>query len=264
MSTVCPTCSTEAPPGAAFCDNCGTPLSAAPAAPQQPPAAPVAQSGGETNCPNCNASVMPGEAFCGECGASIDQMPAAQPPSAVPSPAQPAQPAAPAYSPPAASPGNCTSCGVQLQPDSRFCDNCGAAVPDPGQAQPIEQQPGPIDYAPPVPPVGVMISPRLVIQGTNAAIQFPQGKAEVMIGREDQVSGHFPDIDLSPHGGEEGGVSRKHAVVKIQGNQVTIMDLQSVNFTFVNKQKLDPNVPKPLNDGDLLGFGRVVATFHTQ
>jgi pSer/pThr/pTyr-binding forkhead associated (FHA) protein len=83
------------------------------------------------------------------------------------------------------------------------------------------------------------------------------------MGREDPVSGVFPEVDLTSHGAEEGGVSRRHAKLIIQGNQCLIEDLNSTNFTFVNNQKLNPGVGRPLNDGDQVRLGKVMLTFHT-
>ena len=40
MSFFCPKCGTQLPDGANVCSNCGTPIGAAPVAPQQAPAAP--------------------------------------------------------------------------------------------------------------------------------------------------------------------------------------------------------------------------------
>jgi pSer/pThr/pTyr-binding forkhead associated (FHA) protein len=97
----------------------------------------------------------------------------------------------------------------------------------------------------------------LVVQGTNASLPFPPGKAEIFIGREDPVSGVFPEIDLTDHGGDEGGVSRKHARVFVQGGQVYIEDLNSTNYTYVNQQKLTPGQAQSLNVGDEVRFGRV-------
>jgi pSer/pThr/pTyr-binding forkhead associated (FHA) protein len=156
-----------------------------------------------------------------------------------------------------------------------FCDNCGASLAQAGP-QPAEdpwQQAAERWPEPPAPEVAAAderaapaepaLQPRLVIQGANATIAFPPDQSEVIIGREDAVSNHFPDIDLAPHGGEAGGVSRRHARVTIRDGQCFIEDLDSVNYTIVNKQKLQPHNSQLLQDGDELRFGRVVATFHT-
>jgi pSer/pThr/pTyr-binding forkhead associated (FHA) protein/uncharacterized OB-fold protein len=284
----CPNCNSPIQPGAAFCDNCGASVTAVPAAPAGPIAAPVA--GGGVVCPNCHTAAMPGEAFCGNCGASLPQAGAApaSPPPAAPgyAPVPPAYPPALSSIPaPAGGALTCASCGVSLQPGSAFCDNCGAPVsgapptpqqgawtpPQSPQWSPPPQQPQwPPQQAIPTQPdqprwqPGPTITPRLVVQATNAPLSFPMGKSELLIGREDPVSGHFPDINLGPHGGEEGGVSRSHAKLHIQGSQCFLEDMNSVNYTHVNKQRLNPGTRQPLNTGDELRFGKVVVMFYTQ
>lgn len=264
-TTSCPNCGTAAPPGAAFCDNCGTPLSGTPESPQ------ASGSAGGTRCPTCQAEAVPGQAFCDNCGADLSQVAPTQivshtPPDATPGP-----------SAPAGGDATCPSCGMQTPPGAAFCDNCGTALSSagPGDAggqtwsPPPQQQPPPPSppqqppsYSPPQQPP-LSVAPRLVIQGKNATLPFPQGKNEVIIGREDPVSNHFPDVDLSPHGGDEGGVSRRHAKVMVQGAQCFIEDLNSVNYTFVNKEKLQPGSRRQLKDGDEVRFGRVVTTFYS-
>jgi len=110
------------------------------------------------------------------------------------------------------------------------------------------------------PPVG--IQPWLEVQASGARIQIPLGQPEIIVGREDPVSGHFPEIDLTPHGGEEAAVSRRHARITLQGNQCFVEDLNSTNYTYVNKQKLNPGVRQPLNEGDEVWFSKVKTTFH--
>ena len=101
-----------------------------------------------------------------------------------------------------------------------------------------------------------------MVQDTGATLPFPPGKTEVTIGREDPVSGVFPEIDLTDHGGDEGGVSRRHARMFIQGSQLMLEDLNSTNYTYVNQQKLTPGQPHPLNNGDEVRFGRIKLTYY--
>ena len=101
-----------------------------------------------------------------------------------------------------------------------------------------------------------------MVQADNASFDLA-GKSEVVIGREDPVSNIYPDVDLTAHGGEEGGVSRLHAKLYVQGNQYLIEDQNSTNFTFLNRQKLTPKTPTPVKDGDEIRLGRVILTFQT-
>ena len=66
------------------------------------------------------------------------------------------------------------------------------------------------------------------------------------MGREDPYTGVFPDVDLTPHGAEEGGVSRRHFKITFSGGQYLVEDLNSTNFTFVNNQRLAPGAPLAL------------------
>ena len=251
----CSNCNASIADGSAFCDNCGTPASAAPSAPPMPPAAPM---GGGAVCPSCSAAVIPGEAFCGDCGASMSAAAPSTPPPAY------APPPSPAYSPPAGA--ACPQCQAAVTPGSAFCDNCGASVgaAPPPQQPPAQQPPYQPPAQQPVQQQQPMITPRLVVQATNAPISLPPGKTEIGIGREDAVSGHFPDVNLDPHGGADGGVSRSHAKLIIQGSQCFLEDLQAVNYTFVNRQKLNPGARQQLNNGDELRFGKVIVMFYTQ
>ena len=111
---------------------------------------------------------------------------------------------------------------------------------------------------PPPPPAG----PRLVVVDSGQVLLLPTDKNEVTIGREDPVSNIYPEIDLTPHGGEQGGVSRQHARLIHSGGQWMLYDLNSTNYTRLDGVRLEPNKPQPLHDGAKVQFGRVALTFH--
>jgi len=104
------------------------------------------------------------------------------------------------------------------------------------------------------------LTARLVVEADNQEYDL-SGKDFITIGRLDEVSNIYPDVDLTPHGGEEGGVSRLHANISYKGGQYLIEDENSTNFTFVNRQKLAGKTPTPLHDNDELKLGRVVLRF---
>jgi pSer/pThr/pTyr-binding forkhead associated (FHA) protein len=62
---------------------------------------------------------------------------------------------------------------------------------------------------------------------------------------------------LTPDGGLDGGVSRRHARIHKQRTQFFIEDLGSANGTFLNGQRLTPYLPHPLRDKDEIQLGRV-------
>jgi len=98
------------------------------------------------------------------------------------------------------------------------------------------------------------------MQGDSAVILLP-AKNEIIIGREDPLVDYFPDIDLTPFGGGEQGVSRRHARILQTPDGYIIEDLGSKNHTFVNEERLNDGQRQPLKSGDKVRFGRVAGTF---
>jgi len=226
--TNCPSCNTPAPPGAIFCDNCGFDLRSPGASAQQPvpPTFMVAEEGGgEVICPSCQNPNISGSVFCENCGTKL---PTGQPPQ------QPQPPKAPAVEQPV----------LEEAP----------VIEQPAMVEPSVQ---------PQPPTAVSIEGRFVVESSNASISIPQGKQTVVLGREDPVSGIFPEIDLDPHGAHEAGVGRRHAQLILQGGQTLIEDLDSVNGTVVNKQRLAPHQPQPIHDGDELILGKLALIYYS-
>jgi pSer/pThr/pTyr-binding forkhead associated (FHA) protein len=104
------------------------------------------------------------------------------------------------------------------------------------------------------------LNARLIVEADNQEFDL-SGKDNILIGREDAVSNIFPDVDLTPNGGEEGGVSRMHARIFVENGQYMLEDENSTNFTFLNRQKLAPKTPTPLHDNDEIKLGRVLLRF---
>jgi len=80
---------------------------------------------------------------------------------------------------------------------------------------------------------------------------------EFTIGRISGSQPILPDIDLTPFQAYDQGVSRLHASLKIKNGKAIIIDLGSANGTRLNRRKLSPHQPYPLNHGDLLAFGKL-------
>lgn len=135
------------------------------------------------------------------------------------------------------------------------------APPAPVPAAPATAAPEPAP-APPVAPTPAPVGPRFVVVDGGTELRLPADKAEIIVGREDPVSNIYPEVDLTPFGGEMGGVSRQHARLNLSGGQWTITDLNSTNYTRLDGARLEPNTATALPDGARVQFGRIAMTFH--
>ncbi len=76
-----------------------------------------------------------------------------------------------------------------------------------------------------------------------------------VLGRSDSRSSFIPDIDLADFKALEKGVSRRHAVIVHYQEKPHILDLNSINGTFLNGKRLKPDNPYMITSGDQLGLG---------
>jgi pSer/pThr/pTyr-binding forkhead associated (FHA) protein/membrane protease subunit (stomatin/prohibitin family) len=245
----CPTCGSLNSPGEVYCQNCGMELvsSPQPTLPEPLPSTPEPQPTTPIVCPTCNYTNPPGESYCQNCGLLLKEPEGLSAPTLAektdPLQSQPATPEPETESPISAP-----------QPQT---SNPQPAAPGTKPLTPISETP----VTSPRPPA-ILIG-HLEVAETKASLPLPSDKTEFLIGRADPAGGIFPDIDLSQHGGETGGVSRQHARLTVNGAQILIEDLQSMNSTFINKQRLPPNQRLPLTDGDEIRLGRLVLIFYS-
>jgi pSer/pThr/pTyr-binding forkhead associated (FHA) protein len=76
-----------------------------------------------------------------------------------------------------------------------------------------------------------------------------------VIGRADEITRFMPDVDLTLCSGRERGVSRRHAALVLYGGTLHLIDLQSVNGTFLGDVMLSPNRPYPLKSENQIRLG---------
>jgi pSer/pThr/pTyr-binding forkhead associated (FHA) protein len=77
----------------------------------------------------------------------------------------------------------------------------------------------------------------------------------VLIGRAYPDSESVPDIDLTPFNAEDLGVSRQHMNLMLQDDRVVMVDLGSVNGSYLNGQRLEPEKSYPIRNGDEIELG---------
>jgi pSer/pThr/pTyr-binding forkhead associated (FHA) protein len=97
-----------------------------------------------------------------------------------------------------------------------------------------------------------------VLDAENAFIELETPEVEgYIVGRSESQSPVSPDVDLVNYYARERGVSRRHAAfVRFRGD-IHLLDLGSVNGTFVNSTRLSPDTPHLLNEGDRITFGEL-------
>lgn len=124
--------------------------------------------------------------------------------------------------------------------------------------------PAPVDAAAVAPVAPVVAAGNLqpgmvkmvVEQGMSVGKQFVLGDVEIQVGREDEEESIYPDIDLSDQ--DEGYVHRRHATLKFENGNLTVMHLGGANKTRINNRPLPDNEAQPVQIGDKVAFGKVV------
>lgn len=101
----------------------------------------------------------------------------------------------------------------------------------------------------------------LHIEGVIVPLRL-QAREQTVLGRLNPRNPRRPDIDLTPFGGFEKGISTIHAVLMRQDNQAIISDMGSTNGTFVNGQRLEPHSRHVLHSGDEVRLGNMMIKIH--
>lgn len=170
----------------------------------------------------------------------------------------------------------CPFCHAKHVANTIFCDECGQFLIE-GKATStekfasLEADPNPTKWRDPFDTarVTVAVSEEIALKhgeaGTNPIICLRIGPKKrefcfqldrpIHLGRLDPSKDIFPDIDLSKDNRKTKVVSRRHARLFVQDNSVMIEDLDSLNGTYLNGERLPPFLSVTLNDGDCLKLG---------
>jgi FHA domain len=95
----------------------------------------------------------------------------------------------------------------------------------------------------------------IVVRGIHPKVEYPLRPGTNLIGRAwpdvdiDLIDQELPDLALA---------SRRHAVVRVEGDKISIEDLASLNGTLVNRAKATPGEQITLKSGDVLQIGTVL------
>jgi predicted component of type VI protein secretion system len=90
----------------------------------------------------------------------------------------------------------------------------------------------------------------------EATLNGPSGRTT--LGPSNLTIGRTPDNQMVVN---DARASSHHAEIRPNGQGYSIVDLGSTNGTFVNEQRLDRNLPRPLTSGDVIRVGDTRFTY---
>ncbi len=99
---------------------------------------------------------------------------------------------------------------------------------------------------------------RIEVEGGSTPIIIKPKAEDMILGRRDPTTGATPEVDLTAYAGYRMGVSRRHASLALENEQLSLWDLGSSNGTFINGTRLTPHQPNPVRDGDEVRLGQMV------
>jgi pSer/pThr/pTyr-binding forkhead associated (FHA) protein len=127
-----------------------------------------------------------------------------------------------------AQPVECPVCFTENAPGEVWCADCGFRL----DATPEQTQ--------------IEAPAFLLVDADDPERQYPIAAGETSVGRQNA------DLLLT-----NPTVSRTHAKLIVEGDVCSVVDLGSANGTFINGQRIEPNVPVQLRPGDEVVFGTV-------
>jgi hypothetical protein len=152
----------------------------------------------------------------------------------------------------------CTACGAENPAGSRFCSNCGAALPEAGYPHAPDAT-SVLSAAGGLPEADGEFSPE-AHQGAVDALtpgsallevkRGPNAGSRFLLDQDVTTAGRHPDSDIFL---DDVTVSRRHAEFRREGNGYTVHDVGSLNGTYVNRERIDA---VPLTGGDEVQIGK--------
>lgn len=145
----------------------------------------------------------------------------------------------------------CDKCGARLAEGSNFCSNCGSAqgleeaVQDPTTGLPVIEVEGGDEVEITYPSDSVSTGEVVLVikKGPDAGARFQIEKGVTTAGRHPESDIFLDDIT----------VSRRHAEIRKLEAGYEIVDIGSLNGTYVNKERIDRSV---LQNGDEVQIGK--------
>ena len=132
-----------------------------------------------------------------------------------------------------------------------------APPPPPAPPKPVA---APVPAPPPPPPPPKPAAPvalALRVTAANQVVALDATRTQFLIGRPDPATGTTPEIDLGPFDVQR-TLSRRHAMLLREGAQYSIReDAATTNGTYLNGERLQTGIARPVKTGDKLRFGSI-------
>lgn len=160
----------------------------------------------------------------------------------------------------------CPNCKTENDQGASVCKQCGAALSDSSLEAGLKTRTTDMQALTPemiekwsleetkefnVPDTGVAF----YVDG-HSMPAYIDTQAEFVLGRKVGTTSEIL-LDLAPFGGYSLGLSRRHALIRQTRDGYELMDLGSVNGTWLNEQRVLPHTSYPLPSGSNLRLGRM-------
>ncbi|MEM6284281.1 MAG: FHA domain-containing protein [Chloroflexota bacterium] len=170
----------------------------------------------------------------------------------------------------------CPVCGFENRAGSLMCDNCGTllnlmaesrratrdlrdyrdALGD-DAAKAVESSSNErvrgAEYR-----IGMSVQLRVEEASQPVVINPEMLTGDVIMGRRDPITEQVPEVDLDRYAGYRMGVSRRHAILRLIGDELKLIDLGSSNGTYLNGERLEARKPTTILEGDVMRLGQII------
>ncbi|MDA9913032.1 FHA domain-containing protein [Candidatus Nanopelagicales bacterium] len=146
----------------------------------------------------------------------------------------------------------CDSCGHIAEPESKFCSSCGASlISETAVLSPTVDESGPVSTVDPTVLAGIPAGDGVLVvqRGRDEGTRIALNGEVVTVGRSPDAGVFLDDVT----------VSRRHADISADGGRWTLTDNNSLNGTYVNRERIDN---RALEDGDEVQIGKYRFNFY--
>ena len=160
----------------------------------------------------------------------------------------------------------CPVCKNKNEMEAILCGHCGAVLDDPFMDPGAKTRTTDMPALDPEKFKGWSLDETAVPEGGIAIYleglfnpAYIDTKGEFVIGRQADTTSESL-LDLAPFGGYHLGLSRRHAIIRRIDDRCEVLDLGSVNGTWLNNERLVPHKAYPLPSGSHLRLGSMRLT----